>query len=413
MVSTTHIIGAGPVGLLTAALLQRTTGKNIVLHEKRPVYTRTRMVALSPYLLAQDLGPYDSDPFDGDNIRAIFNPDALSDLFASKRWIPRDVKEFLRSLGTDYVPLNTIESAFAEFVSAGREIGRSSAAVTMESLNEVLSPGDVVLDCSGRNSLTRDRLPAGRRDALFRQLAFTKQAHQGRRGVNEWEGNTLEFVLEHALVVTFQLGEHHVCNERCKFVGNEGNDAYRFLPSIRKTFSSGGRSNVTGVVHITSEDFERLPRDLDQAWLDADEDPIAQSINRFLNNHLIPLSGSQPEDLAIITLPLNLYRARKFTNVDYPWLGDVENVPTFLMGDGAVGSPFHQSISLGFEGSMYVSWLMRDNNPVGIDMLQRYEDFMDRQWMRVYVRSKAIKANKDVLAHLHDIDHLLDMIHVY
>lgn len=406
-------MGAGPVGLLTTALLQRTTTKDVVLFEKRPAYTRTRMVALSPFMLAQDVSSYDVDPFDADNIRAIFNPDALTDLFASKRWIPSDVKDFIRDLGSDYVPLNTIEKAFSEFVAAGRQIERRQENITLEGLEEILKEGDVVLDCSGRNSLTRDALPSGRRDALFRQLAMTKKAHQGRRGVNEWEANTLEFVLEHALVVTFELSQTHVCNERCKFLGNEGSDKYRFLPSIRRTYSSGGKSNVTGVVHITAEDYERLPSSLSQEWLDENEDPIAQSINRFLKNHLIPLSNSEPENLAIITLPLNLYRARRFSNADYTWLGSVEGVPTFLLGDGAIGSPFHQSISLGFEGSIYLNWLMRDSLAVDHRMLSEYEAFMERQWMRVYMRSKAIKANKDVLANLHDQDHLLDSIHVY
>jgi len=412
-VSKTYIIGAGPVGLLTTALLQRSSTKDIVLYEKRPAYTRTRMVALSPFMLAQDVNSYNIDPFDADNIRAIFNPDALTDLFASKRSLPRDVKDFIRDLGSDYVPLNTIENSFAEFVAAGREIDRRAENITIEGLESILQAGDVVLDCSGRNSLTRDALPSGRRDALFRQLGMTKQAHQGRRGVNEWSENTLEFVLEHALVVTFEMSQTHVCNERCKFLGNEGNETYRFLPSIRRTYSSGGKSNVTGVVHITDEDYERLPASLSPEWLAANEDPIAQSINRFLNNHLIPLSNSEPEHLAIITLPLNLYRARRCTNADYTWLGSVEGVPTFLMGDGAIGSPFHQSISLGFEGSIYLNWLMRDRSDVDHRMLSEYEAFMERQWMRVYMRSKAIKANKDVLANLHNQDHLLDSIHVY
>ncbi len=46
--STVHIIGAGPVGLLLTALLQSMEGISICLYEKRPKYTRTRMVKLSP-----------------------------------------------------------------------------------------------------------------------------------------------------------------------------------------------------------------------------------------------------------------------------------------------------------------------------------------------------------------------------
>lgn len=50
-----HVIGAGPVGLLLTAMLQSIEGFSIRLYEKRREYTRTRMVQLASYLIADSL----------------------------------------------------------------------------------------------------------------------------------------------------------------------------------------------------------------------------------------------------------------------------------------------------------------------------------------------------------------------
>ena len=50
-----HVVGAGPVGLMLAALLQSTEGLTVLLYEKRREYTRTRMVQLAPYLVADSV----------------------------------------------------------------------------------------------------------------------------------------------------------------------------------------------------------------------------------------------------------------------------------------------------------------------------------------------------------------------
>src|SRR5574338_470626 len=46
-----HIVGAGPVGLLLAALLQPSGRFAVHLYEKRREYTRMRLVKLAPYLV--------------------------------------------------------------------------------------------------------------------------------------------------------------------------------------------------------------------------------------------------------------------------------------------------------------------------------------------------------------------------
>ena len=72
-----HIIGAGPVGLLLAALLQSMEGLSVRLYEKRSAYTRTRMVKLAPYLVADSLESYRVDHIDGESIAAIFDDEEL------------------------------------------------------------------------------------------------------------------------------------------------------------------------------------------------------------------------------------------------------------------------------------------------------------------------------------------------
>ena len=47
------------------------------------------------------------------------------------------------------------------------------------------------------------------------------------------------------------------------------------------------------------------------------------------------------------------------------------------------------------------------------DMLDRYELHMYKQWLRVYMRSKMIKHNKDLFEHVDDKYALLDRLHIY
>lgn len=380
---TTYIIGAGPVGLATAALLQRTSTDEIVLFEKRPEYTRSRKVTLSPLLLADDLADYAVADTDADDLRAVFSPEEIRALLDSKRAVPADFRAFVRDVGTDFVPLNVLEAGLAELVAAGRSVDHRRETVTLDSLEGLLRPGDTVLDCSGRNSVTRDAL----------------------RG----DDNTVEFVLEHALVATFAIDGDHLCDEACKRSGSIGNEVYDFIPSVQRSYSLAGHNYVVGIVEITADDFARLPRALDEQWL-ASGDPVSQGLQRFLNHHASALGGQAPSHLTLSTLPLNLYRAQRFTNADHRRFGPVPDVSAMLIGDAAIGSPYFQSISLGLECAISLAWL---RSAAPNDTMPRFEAFMDRQWLRVYMRSKSIKYNKDVLTVVDDIPRLLELLRVY
>ena len=87
--------------------------------------------------------------------------------------------------------------------------------------------------------------------------------------------------------------------------------------------------------------------------------------------------------------------------------------PVFLAGDSAIGSPYFQSISLGFECAMFLAGLIAQRDLPLRDMLDRYELYIYKQWLRVYMRSKMIKHNKDLFESLDDTLALLDKLHIY
>jgi hypothetical protein len=85
----------------------------------------------------------------------------------------------------------------------------------------------------------------------------------------------------------------------------------------------------------------------------------------------------------------------------------------FLCGDSAIGSPYFQSISLGFECAMYLAGLLAERDLPLRDVLDRFELHMYKQWLRVYMRSKMIKHNKDLFESVDDPLALLAKLHIY
>src|SRR5687768_12796069 len=91
-----HVLGAGPVGLLVTALLQSTGRFAVRLYEKRRGYTRTRMVQLASYLVADSVASYCDDYVDGESIGAIFEPSELEEGLAFRQSIPTDLMGLLQ-----------------------------------------------------------------------------------------------------------------------------------------------------------------------------------------------------------------------------------------------------------------------------------------------------------------------------
>ena len=394
-----HVVGAGPVGLLLTALLQSNDNFSVRLYEKRHEYTRKRMVQLAPYLVADSVESYRVDYIDGDNVEAVFNPSELEQGLAFRQSIPGDLSTLLHQWALGFCPLNTIEQSLSELIDARKttNVERVAALVTAEDAMKMLEPGDIMIDSSGARSLLRDHLLPG---------------------ANAPDANTVMIQLEYAVVITFLYGQQYVCNEYCKYYKNAENTEYKFIPAVGRVYYDGAISHVTGIVNITADDYARMPPTFDGTWLRENFPHVAKSMDRFIEKIKQETNGEILGDLDGVRIPLNLYRARNVTNRD--WLAGgttghpFSRSPVFLVGDSAIGSPYFQSISLGFECAMYLAGLIarRDDIPLR-DMLDQYELYTYKQWLRVYMRSKTIKHNKDLFECVDDPMALLQKLHIY
>ena len=395
-----HILGAGPVGLAITALLQSADRFAVHLYEKRGDYTRTRMVQLAPYLVADSIASYCDDYIDGESLEAVFTPAELAEGLAFRQSIPGDLMALLRAWTQGFCPLNRIERGLSDLIEArqARPVQRMAVSVTAQDAMALLQPGDVLIDCTGTKSVLRDSLVPGGR-AL------------------DDEANTFKVRLEYALVVTFLYGQAYDCNEYCKYYKNIDNAYYTFIPAVNRTCYDGRITHVTGIVNITADDFERMPSRFDGQWLRSHFPHVAQSMDHFIEKVKAETNGEILGELEIVRIPLDLYRARSATSLawhqgetgDHPFARS----PVFLAGDSAMGSPYFQSISLGFECAMFLAGLLGQRQLSVTGMLERYEQFIYKQWLRVYMRTKMIKHNKDLLECVGDSLSLLEKLHIY
>jgi len=155
------VVGAGPVGLLLTALLQSVEGFSVRLYEKRHEYTRTRMVQLAPYLVADSVESYRTDYIDGDSVEAIFDPAELDEGLAFRQSIPSDLMALLRGWTSGFCPLNLIEREVSDLIDArvsngvqrtaavANGVQRTAAVVTAQDAVAMLEPGDILIDCPG------------------------------------------------------------------------------------------------------------------------------------------------------------------------------------------------------------------------------------------------------------------------
>ena len=395
-----HVVGAGPVGLLLTALLQSMDEFSVRLYEKRREYTRTRMVQLAPYLVADSIESYRTDAIDGDSIEALFDPLELETGLEFRQSMPADLTALLHDWTLGFCPLNAIERSLSDLIDARGSNGlkRSATVISAEEAETMLEPGDVLIDCTGSSSLLRDRLMPG-----------TDATDQG--------ANTFKIRLEYALVITFLYGQPYDCNEHCKYYKNRDNARYKFIPMVHRTHYDGSVSHVTGIVNITAEEYEAMPSRFDGEWLRGNFPHVTESMDRFIDKIKQETDGELLGDLQIVRIPLDLYRARNATNRQWRTAGPTDHPfassPVFLAGDSAIGSPYFQSISLGFECAMYLAGLLAQRDLPLRDMLDRYEVFMYKQWLRVYMRSKMIKHNKDLFESVDEPLALLDKLHIY
>ena len=62
---------------------------------------------------------------------------------------------------------------------------------------------------------------------------------------------------------------------------------------------------------------------------------------------------------------------------------------------------------------MFLAGLLGHTGLSRREMLDRYELYTYKQWLRVYMRSKMIKHNKDLLESVGDTRALVEKLHIY
>src|SRR5262247_4172065 len=141
-----HVIGAGPVGLLLTALLQSPEGFPVRLYEKRRDYTRTRMVQLSSYLVADSVASYCTDHIDDESVQAVFDSQEIDEGLAFRQSIPSDLMALLRGWTQGFCPLNAIERSLSDLID-GRQsqpVQRTTANISAQEAMAMLEPGDIL-----------------------------------------------------------------------------------------------------------------------------------------------------------------------------------------------------------------------------------------------------------------------------
>lgn len=395
---TVHIVGAGPVGLFLAALLQSVDGQRVRLYERTEAYTRTRWVSLTSYLVAESIESYKEDVIDGQDVEAIFDRVELETRLAYRRSVSSDLWTLLHEWTRGFVPLNTIERDLSTLIEARGTgtVERITADVSADDAIAMLGPDDVLVDCTGTRSMLRDRLMPG--DDL--------PPH----------ANTKRFRMEHALVITFLYSRHYACNEWCKYYKNLENPVYKFIPAVHRTWYDGDVSHITGFITINAEEFKAIPPVSDGAWLREHFPEIAASMDRFIAAVQAESGGELVGDLEVTRIPLEVYHAYNVTSRRWRQSGrdhPLATAPVFLLGDSAIGSPYFQSISLGLECAFFVAGHLANRAMSMPYIFDRYEEFMAQQWLRVYMRTQMIKHNKDLLQSAGDLDRLLEKLHVF
>ena len=222
---------------------------------------------------------------------------------------------------------------------------RNAAVVTAEDAMAMLEPGDILIDYHGP------------------QLAAPGSLDAGAPSSQDDGANTLKIRLEYALVITFLYGQTYDCNEYCKYYKNIENAHYKFIPMVQRTHSDGGVSHVTGIVNITAEEYEAMPPRFDGEWLRSQLSRRRRSRRTVSSTR----SSRRPRARYSATSMSSGYRSIS-TGLATRRAGSGERrgpatTPSparrsSWRATAAIGSPYFQSISLGFECAMYLAGLM-------------------------------------------------------
>ena len=311
-----HVIGAGPVGLVLTALLQPLEEFSVRLYEKRHEYTRTRMVRLAPYLVADSVESYQTDSIDGDSVGAVFDPAELDEGLTFRQSMP-DPTALLRDWTPGVLPAQLHRALISDLIDArGLGVERNAAVVSAEDATAMLEPGDILIDSTGsQSSASRSpgSRPGGRRWEHAQDPARVRARHHlpVRAAVR----------LQRALQV---LQEHR-------------EPALQVHPMVHRTHYDGSVSHVTGIVNTARPRTMRRCPDSTGSGYAATFPEVAESMDRFIGKVKEETHGGVTGDLEVVRIPLDLY-ARNATSRQWLTAGPRDrhpfaSSPVFLAGD--------------------------------------------------------------------------------
>lgn len=205
-------------------------------------------------------------------------------------------------------------------------------------------------------------------------------------------------------------------HEFCKYYKNVNVKSYQVIPSVNATYINKNKTSteVSCVITISKDVFEQVSKakPLTIDYLSRHFKEICNDMDTFLENFAGVDIDKHPNGTVteLIALPLNVYRAKKSTHI----VTDL-NQHWVLIGDAAIGGPYFQSISTGYEAAIYFAYIFKQMKGNVEQMLTKCEAYMERLWFKIRMRSKEIKRNKDILGSfcVNNIDEILEKIKIY
>ncbi|CAF3806956.1 unnamed protein product [Adineta steineri] len=360
------IMGAGPTGLLMGCLM-RDQGVAVTIVEKREEMTRTRCVKLMGEVLSSDYAAGGINLFSETQIEERHK--------AIESMSPKLFQKLTSWLGI-CTPLQNIQKALQEyFTTSGGQIvvgAQYDISKNIDSLRHY--PDTLIVDCTGYHSVLRNHIQP---DNMNGQL------------------------IEYVLICTFTFDDRYECNELCKYYKNRNTRKYQVIPSIDDTYKIGKRQTlVTCLITIDETLFKEMPKkeSITYNYLKKSHRDIYDDLNIFLNNLSFgQLAKIHFDTMEFVALPLQMYRARKTT---FSVSDNDLNQHWILLGDAAMGGPYFQSISMGYEAAIYLAYLI-ENIDSNVELLMtKYESYMEKLWLALQIRSKDIQRNKQILQHM-------------
>lgn len=354
-------------------------GLRVTIIEKRTANTRSRPVKLSGRILDGDCG----------DDKHFFSEDQLKERSDAIKSIKEDLFYKIVEWSDMSTPIQTIQDELTKYFQSSNGIspgfgvihnGKDFDVAEMDLLMNF--PNKIVIDCTGYHSVLRDQIQADNR--------FTE-------------------LLEYAIVWTFEIPARYECDELCKYFKNRNTQNYQIIPSVNDTCVDKANTHVLCQITIGKNIFDQLSqvKPLTHDYLKGNFPEISNDMDRFLENLSRDLSHGLPiNSMEMIVLPLHVYKARKMTHIATD--GEIKQ-PRILLGDSAMGGPYFQSISMGWEAAIYFAHIFKHTDEGVGQMLKKYEDYMERLWLKLLFRSREINRNKELFKALFT-DDLVDAL---